>query len=89
MITSPRCFPLTHSIFERVRQLIGRELKVSPTVVTRPAKLRGPELKADSLDLVNLVMALAIEFGVEMKDDEVQRIVTVEDLVNYLAASAA
>ena len=79
--------PLTQAIFDQVRQLIGKELKVSPALVTRPAKLRGPELKADSLDLINLVMVLAIEFGVEMKDDEVKKIVTVEDLINYLVAS--
>ncbi len=78
---------MTQAIFDRVRLLIGKELKVNPTLVTRTAKLRGQELRADSLDLVNLIMALAIEFGVEMRDDEVQKIVTVQDIINFLAGT--
>jgi acyl carrier protein len=72
------------AILERVRLIVARELYVDPDEVTPEAKLRGEKLKADSLDLVNLTMALAVEFGVEMIDKELQKIVTVSDVVDYL-----
>jgi acyl carrier protein len=70
--------------FERVRSIIAKELLLEPDRITLDANLRGEQLKADSLDLVNLVMAFAREFGVEMKDNELQHVTTVGDLVNYL-----
>ena len=73
-------------ISDRVRTIVANELCIHPDQVTLEAQLRGDELKADSLDLVNLVMAFAIEFGVEMRDEQVQKIVSVGDIVNYLNA---
>jgi acyl carrier protein len=72
------------AIFERVRSVIAAQLYVDLDHVTADAALKGNLLKADSLDLVNLILALAIEFGIEMRDDEVPKIITVGDLVNYL-----
>lgn len=77
------------SIFERVRAIIAKELRIQPGEITLDTNLRGNPLKADSLDLVNLVLAFATEFHVEMKDDEVQNIVTIRDLVQYLEAGSA
>ena len=70
--------------FERVRSIIAKELFLEPDEITIDANLRGEQLRADSLDLVNLVMAFAREFGVEMKDNELQHVATVGDVVNYL-----
>ena len=70
--------------FERVRSIIAKELFLEPDEITIDANLRGEQLRADSLDLVNLVMAFAREFDVEMKDNELQHVTTVGDLVNYL-----
>jgi acyl carrier protein len=70
--------------FERVRSIIAKELLLEPDEITIEANLRGEQLRADSLDLVNLVMAFAREFGVEMKDKDFQHVTTVGDLVNYL-----
>jgi len=75
---------MTTTVFERVRAIIVRELCVDLDSVTIDAHLRGDRLKADSLDLVNLVMALAIEFDIEMNDNEVRKISTVGEVVNYL-----
>ena len=73
-------------IFDRVRAIIARELGIHSDQVTLEAHLRGNELKADSLDQVNLVLAFAIEFDIEMRDEQVQKIATVGDIVNYLYA---
>lgn len=75
---------MTKTISDKVRTIVANELCIHPDQVTLEAQFRGDELKADSLDLVNLVLAFAIEFGVEMRDDQVQQIVTVGDVVNYL-----
>lgn len=80
---------MPRSIFERVRAIIANELRVQPGQITLDTNLRGSRLQADSLDLVNLVLAFATEFQVEMKDEEVQDIVTVGDLVHYLEAGSA
>jgi acyl carrier protein len=68
----------------QVRSLIARELAVDLDKVTLNANLRGDRLQADSLDLVSLVLALAQTFKIEMRDDEIQEIDTVGDIVTYM-----
>ena len=69
--------------FERVRDIIVDQLGVDPTEVTMEANFRE-DLEADSLDLVELIMAFEEEFGGEITDDEAQKILTVGDAVTYL-----
>lgn len=69
--------------FERVRDIIVDQLGVDPDEVTMDANFRD-DLEADSLDLVELIMAFEEEFGGEIKDDEAQKILTVGDAVTYL-----
>lgn len=78
---------MTTSVFSRVRSIIVAELRIEPDRVTMNAPLRGRKLQADSLDLVNLVMAFAREFGVELRDEEFRKIVTVGDVVSYMERS--
>lgn len=73
-----------NTIFNRVRFIIVEELQVDLDEVTLNDTLRGGRLQADSLDLVNLVIAFAKEFDVEMRDEEIRKIATVGDIVNYL-----
>ena len=75
---------MTETTFEKVRGIIVTVLNVQPNVVTLNANFRGTRLMADSLDLVHLVVAFAQEFGVEMEDEEIQRVETVGDIVTYL-----
>lgn len=72
------------AVFNRVRIIIVEELQVDPDEVTLNDTLRGDRLQADSLDLVNLVIAFAKEFEVEMRDEEIRKIATVGDIVNYV-----
>lgn len=73
-----------NAVFNRVRFIIVEELQVDPDEVTLNDTLRGGRLQADSLDLVNLVIAFAKEFDVEMRDEEIKKIATVGDIVSYL-----
>lgn len=69
--------------FERVRKIIVDQLGVDPERVVMEANFRD-DLEADSLDLVELIMAFEEEFGGEISDDEAQRIRTVGEAVTYL-----
>ena len=76
------------SVFERVRDIIVEQLGVEPGRVTMEASFRD-DLEADSLDLVELIMAFEEEFGGEISDDEAQKITTVGDAVTYLEGHSA
>lgn len=73
------------SIFERLKKIVVEQLGVEPDQVTMEAKFRD-DLKADSLDLVELIMAIEEEFGGEVSDEDAQKIVTVGDAVRYIEA---
>jgi acyl carrier protein len=69
--------------FEKVKAIIVEQLGVDPDKITMEARFRE-DLEADSLDLVELIMAFEDEFGGEISDDEAQEIKTVGQAVNYL-----
>ncbi len=71
------------ALFEQVKEVIVRELSVPESWVTESATFEG-DLKADSLDVVELVMALEDEFDVDIPEDDAQQIQTVGDAVRYL-----
>jgi acyl carrier protein len=68
---------------ERVQGIIVEQLGVDEAEVTRGARFRE-DLEADSLDLVELIMAFEEEFGGEISDEEAQEIATVGDAVDYI-----
>ncbi len=71
------------SAFERVKSIIVEQLGVEPEQVTLEANFRE-DLEADSLDLVELIMAFEEEFGGEISDEDAQQITTVAQAVEYL-----
>jgi len=71
-------------IFAKVKVLIIEQLGVDEDKVTLEANFRE-DLEADSLDLVELIMAFEEEFGGEISDEEAQEITTVGQAVGYLA----
>jgi len=71
------------ALFEQVKEVIVRELAVPESQVTEDATFDG-DLKADSLDVVELVMALEDEFDLEIPEEDAERITTVGAAVRYL-----
>ena len=69
--------------FERLQKIIVDQLGVEPGAVTMEASFRE-DLKADSLDLVELIMAMEEEFGAEVSDEDAQKIVSVGDAIRYV-----
>lgn len=75
-------------VFEKVKGIIIEQLGADEDDITMAASFRD-DLEADSLDLVELIMAFEEEFGGEISDEEAQKITTVGEAVNYLSANAA
>ena len=70
-------------VFEKVKGIIIEQLGADEADITMEASFRD-DLEADSLDLVELIMAFEEEFGGEISDEEAQKITTVGEAVNYL-----
>ncbi len=73
------------STFERIQGIIAELLGVDKSKVTIEARFRE-DLEADSLDLVELIMAFEEEFGAEISDEDAQKITTVGQAVEYIDA---
>ena len=74
-------------ISARVTAIVGEQLSVEKSVLVPEANLLD-DLGADSLDVVELVMALEEEFGIEVPDEDVENIRTVGDIVEYVGSRA-
>jgi acyl carrier protein len=70
-------------VFERVKKIIVDRLGVEESKVTMDATFRD-DLGADSLDVIELVMELEDEFGMQFSDEDSEKIVTVGDAVKYI-----
>ncbi|WP_201352474.1 acyl carrier protein [Hydrogenimonas urashimensis] len=71
------------AIFDDVKEVVVEQLNVNPDEVKLESKF-VEDLGADSLDVVELVMALEEKFGIEIPDDQAEKIQTVGDAVKYI-----
>lgn len=69
--------------FEKIRDIIVEQLSVDESMVTMDTNLMK-DLEADSLDAVEIIMAIEEEFGIEIPDEEAEKIQLVGDLVKYV-----
>ena len=74
-------------IFEKVAQLLSEQFDIEPDTVTADTSFVD-DLKADSLDVVELIMAIEEEFEIEIPDELLENVRTVGDVVNYLEETA-
>lgn len=75
------------NIEQRVKKIISEQLEVNEDEITNTASFVD-DLKADSLDTVELVMALEEEFEAEIPDEEAEKIATVQDAIDYVSGRA-
>ncbi len=78
----------SEEVFEKVKETIIEQLGVADTAVTMEAAFID-DLGADSLDIVELIMALEEEFDMEIPDADAEKIVTVGDVVEYIKEHVA
>lgn len=74
-------------VFAKVKNIVVEQLGIEDDKVTMDASFKD-DLEADSLDLVELIMAFEEEFGGEISDEEAQNITTVGEAVKYLMANS-
>ena len=75
------------SINDRIKQIVAEQLGVDEDQVTNEASFMD-DLGADSLDTVELVMALEEEFDIEISDEDAEKIQTVQDVIDYIGESS-
>ncbi len=73
-------------IFEKVQEKISEQLGIDIEEVTMESSFID-DLGADSLDIVELLMALEEEFDIEIPDEEAEKLVTVSDVVDYIKSN--
>jgi acyl carrier protein len=74
------------AVRQRVHKIIGEQLGVSAEELTPEANLLD-DLGADSLDVVELAMTLEEEFSIQVPDEDLEKIRTVQDIVDYIQAN--
>ncbi len=79
---------MNQEIFDKVKEIIIDKLSVDEEKIVPEARFRE-DLKADSLDLVELIMAFEETFGGTISDEDAQKITTVGEAVLYLAKASA
>ena len=78
----------SEEIFEKVKKVIMEQLGVSDSAITLEASFID-DLGADSLDIVELIMALEEEFDIEITDSDAEKVETVGDVVDYIKEHVA
>ena len=73
----------SEEILEKVKGIIVEQLGVTDTAVTMEASFID-DLGADSLDIVELIMAIEEDFDIEIPDSDAEKVVTVGDVVDYI-----
>ena len=73
-------------VFEQIKLIIAEQLSAEPDKITPETSIID-DLGADSLDVVELVMALEEKFGIEIPDEDAEKINTVGDIVSYVEAN--
>ena len=74
-------------VFDKIKEIIAEQLGVEEDVITMDTNLMK-DLEADSLDAVEIIMAIEDEFDIEVPDEDAEKFQTVADIVSYVEARA-
>ncbi len=74
---------ISQDVYERLRKIVAEQLGVDEEQIVPEASF-VEDLNADSLDLVDLIMTLEEQFGMEIPDEDAEKIATVQDAMNYI-----
>ena len=74
-------------VFEKVRDIIAEQLDVDKNSITPETNLMK-DLEADSLDAVEIIMAIEDEYGIEIPDEQAEEFQVVQTIVEYIEANA-
>ncbi len=69
--------------FERVRKILAEQLSISEAKIQPTSKI-VEDLQADSLDMVELISEIESEFDISVSDDDIAKLVTVQDVIDFL-----
>ncbi len=70
-------------VFEKIQELLSEQLNIDKATITRETNIID-DLKADSLDVVEMLITLEDEFGISVPDEDAKSLTTIGDLVNYV-----
>ncbi|ACR47404.1 acyl carrier protein [Rickettsia peacockii str. Rustic] len=73
----------TDKIEQKVIEMVAEKLNKDKSIITTDSRFIE-DLKADSLDTVELMMAIEVEYGIDIPDDEATKIKTVSDVIQYI-----
>jgi len=71
-------------MFDTIKKILTEDLQINPAEITMDAELIN-DLGINSLELADLVLMCEERFGIEIKDDDIHKFITVGDVVNYLS----
>lgn len=75
---------MTIDMFEEVRKILARQLRIKDPATITPASAIQKELGADSVDILQLLMKIEDDYGIAIPDEKLATFVTVGDVVTYL-----
>ena len=70
-------------MFEEIKAILVKHLKIDPAKITETTNLQE-DLGADSLDLVEIIMEIATKFGIEIPDEDIFALKTMNDVISYI-----
>jgi len=70
--------------FEKIRAMLSKQMGIAEDTITEETRL-VEDLKADSLDIVELIMDVEQEYGIQVPEEELQNVHTVGDILKYIA----
>ena len=73
-------------ILERLKEIVAEQLEIDAETITAETRL-NEDLNADSLDVVEMLMSLEDEFGVDIPDEEIEKMKTIGDVVEFIEAT--